>query len=138
MITKYSSLKKASAEEEVWKYFDKRPELPYLEDILNNPEYHAEKKNRKAEIVFMSPLQYFEEIAKNRQPPIKAWQERADVEDRLVAKYYKMSLEGKKMPLPSINKIDGNQDGRHRAAVAEKLGLSLIPVLIIDYFKKVV
>jgi len=128
--------KKTASTEEVWKYFQKRPELPYQEDILNNPEYHAEKKNRKAEIVFMSPEQYFIEIAKNRQPPMTVWQERRFVEEELVEKYYKRALEGGKMPLPSIDRITGDQEGRHRAAVAEKLGLPLIPVLIVDYFKK--
>ncbi len=128
--------KASSAEEEAWKYFQKRPDMPYQEDILNNPEYHAEKKNMKAEIVFMSPTQYFKEIAKNRKSPMEAWQERRFVEKDLVEKYYQKALTGSKMPLPSIDKITGDQEGRHRAEVAEKLGLSVIPVLIVDYFNK--
>lgn len=126
----------ALVSEEAWKYFQKRPELPYQEDILRYPEYHAQKKNVKAEIVWMSPQQYFVEIAANRQPPMEVWQEKRFVERDLVEKYYERALAGGKMPLPSIDKITGDQEGRHRAVVAEKLGLAEMPVLVVDYFKK--
>ena len=61
--------------------------------------------------------------------------ERDVVIKKYVDLYYDKTKKGSKMPLPVLDFEGNNQEGRHRAMVAEKLGLKKMPVLIVEKCK---
>jgi len=112
---------------------------PFYDDMLGDDDqvagsrtvkdYFLTEKGIEFRISWIAPHTYLEESAKiHNSNQIK---ERLMVEDRLVQEYSDLALQGSKMPLPVLDYVHGSQEGRHRAIVAEGLGLSRMPVLIV-------
>lgn len=123
-------------EAKAFSIFKRNPPIPQIEEALDDPVYFAEKKNRKAKLIFLTPSDYFKACAKNRGAGHTEATERAMLEDALVKKYLEAAKNGAKFPAPDLNLTNGNQEGRHRAAVAEILGIPYIPVFVFDFYKE--
>lgn len=115
------------------KHFSNTTDLSFYDGIIKYPEYHKQAKGMCGRIVHMSPDKYFEGSAKIQKT--SALRQREMVYDQLVKKYIKRSNAGGKMPLTVLDFEGNNQEGRHRAMVAEKLGLKKMPVLIVEKCK---
>jgi len=105
--------------------------MSYYDGILQYPRYHKANKGVKGTIKLISPNQYFVEAGKNRRVPITSFQEQTGVSMMYVDSYLKRA-QIEKMPIPVIDKVNHEQEGRHRAMVAKQLGLKKIPVLFVE------
>jgi hypothetical protein len=106
----------------------KRTSVPKYDEMLDDPPYYT-KKGLSVKLESMSPKEYLMACAKIFRSTEA--QQRQSVDDKLVDKYYERALNGEKMPVLVMNYATEDQNGRHRALVAEKLGLKSIPVLVI-------
>ena len=112
---------------------------PYYDDMLGDDdrvagsrtvkEYFLTEKGISFRISWIAPHTYFEESAKIHGSNVM--KERLMIEEGLIQKYLDLALQGSKMPLPVLDYVHGSQEGRHRTMVAERLGLSRMPVLIV-------
>ena len=92
-------------------------------------------KGKTATVVEMTPDEYIE---RTYRQIFKKPTERADAflevpqhrED--IAKYAEAMRDGDKFPLPYLDYVAGQQEGRHRAFAAKEAGIDKIPVVIID------
>jgi hypothetical protein len=80
----------------------------------------------------ISPDQYLGESARNRFVPVSLPDELRGIYSPAVEQYAVRARQGEKMPIPVIDRVNHEQEGRHRAMVAKKLGLKKIPVLFIE------
>jgi hypothetical protein len=117
------------------KYFKNTTGASGIDDVMANPKYQREEKGKEGTIEYMTPDEYINRANRNRKekPPLE--QEYQMIESGLVEKYKKMTEAGSKMPLPYIDTINHEQEGRHRAMVAKAMGIEKIPVLIIKKVK---
>ena len=116
----------------LWKYFKKSTGLPFFDSMMDNPEYFKKAKGMTFHIASMSPQDYLIECAKAGETSLARQIEITS--SNLVKEYADRARSGSKMPLPYIQyDSDGyvSQEGRHRARVAQELGLKKMPVLII-------
>jgi len=126
------------------KHFLDTTEMSYYDGIVKYPRYHKQAKGICSEIVQMSPDKYFEESAKLhfKAKEMKIYskevlhdmakREQDITHPKWVNIYYQKAKKGSKMPIPVLNFESNEQEGRHRAMVAKKMGLSKIPVLIVE------
>jgi len=111
--------------------FKLESEMSDLNMMMKNPEYYAKEKAWNFEVVKMSPYSY-QLACKSGFGSDHDFQPEED----LVWEYALKTLEGSKMPAPSIiwTLRDGektfNQEGRHRSFTAELLGINYMPVII--------
>ena len=97
---------------------------PY--DKLLKDKSLAKKMHVEVKVVKMSPREYlFESGLRVALPPI---------DQQKVAEFKKEMESGTKFPLPVLHYGEKlmSQDGRHRAVVAQELGINSIPVLIVN------
>lgn len=113
-------------------FFANTTGMPYYDGLLEFPKYHKENKGDCSRIVLMSPDDYFESCANVRTGISSYCDEFDSVERDRVEKYYQRSLKGEKMPIPVLDKHRCSQEGRHRAMVSKRLGLTKIPVLVVE------
>lgn len=108
----------------------------YYNDFLNDPKYMENEKNLKSEIVWMTPMEYFEGCAEifNSTAEKQVSQTKADKSTfnhlmTVLTKYKK------KFPIGHLNYADKGQEGRHRMlAAAEYSGWDVKqPVLVIRW-----
>lgn len=103
----------------------------YKQDYLDDLEYAKSKGYSEVYIAEMSPKEYMERCSKEIfEVPIE------DVYDGMMNKsdteeYAKMMKSGVKFDMPYLDVKTKQQEGRHRALAAEKLGLKKIPVLFL-------
>ena len=102
-----------------------RTSLSFYDGILKNPDYHNRDKALKATIMEMSPQEYL-----RRCDSMGAT--RIVVDEKLVDTYVQRIQSGEMMPMPILDYSRMEQEGRHRALVAERLALEQIPVLIVE------
>ena len=113
--------------------WDDKSEMPVVNDMLEDPVYFATKKSTVFEIVKMHPKMYgfYAKQGFNSSHPSFT------PETNLIQKYALNILNGEKFPLPYLRYIltkdgvDFGQEGRHRAIVADMLGATLMPCIII-------
>ena len=117
------------------KYFTTTTGMSYYDGILNYPKYHKANKGLKGTIKMITPDQYLVLCAQNRTKFTTPFQEQQGIYNPLVTQYVEQSLHGSKMPIPVIDKVHNEQEGRHRAMVAKQLGLKKIPVLFVEETK---
>lgn len=127
-----------SPEEEtrVFSMFRRETTVPMIDEAFNNPIYFAEKKNRKVRLIFLPPAEYFVAAAKNRGPGHSEQTERQMLDENLVQEYVEAAKKGAKFPALNLDFTSGDQEGRHRARVAEIIGLPYVPVFVYDYYKE--
>jgi hypothetical protein len=112
------------------KYFDMDSSKNY--GGLQNPLYFLINKREINEIEYINPKQYIYAIARGFGISYEDAMNGA-YQDEKAIKYSEMMTSGSKAPIGFY--VDGkpNQEGRHRAAAAMKLGCKIIPVVkIID------
>lgn len=110
--------------------------MSYYDNFINDPSYMEKSKNLKAQIVNMTPKEYFEGCAKifNSTVDKQISQTRADrqtIEHLMtVLKVYK-----KRFPITFLNYAQQSQEGRHRMlAAAQYCGWEVKhPVMIITW-----
>jgi len=119
--------------------FDDLTGLATYDDIIRDPEYYREKKNINSFYVKMYPKMY----AIHSKQGFKGMDGGDFIpEEKLVFEYAKKVLDGSRMPLPYLRYelVDSKrigeytsfgQEGRHRAQVANLLGVHKMPVLIV-------
>lgn len=113
------------------KYFRMDTGLPWYDGMIKNPDYYKRAKQVKFKIVQMSPRKYMEEVAKQQHTSVGRQYEM--VSPDYVERYKQRALAGEKMPLLSLESTSyaDTQEGRHRAVVAEELGVKKIPVIVV-------
>lgn len=120
---------------DVWRYFNKKTNMPFYDGIYANPGYHKGAKKLEAEIVIMTPAKYYQEGGKlHKQTPFSQ-ENMVDLQhvDNIIKS---IKETGSKMNLPMLDYVYMTQEGRHRAKIAMKLGLKEIPVLVVKRTKE--
>lgn len=98
------------------------------DQMLQQPEWF-ESQGTHVHLYEMSPQMYLMECSLLHMSSLE--QQRAMIDEKLLASYIERAKQGSKMPMPYLDKANKEQEGRHRAVVAEALGLKKIPVLVI-------
>lgn len=121
--------------QQVWAVFRQETTVPKIDEAIDNPIYFAEQKNRKARLFFLKPADYFVAAAKNRGFGSEQT-ERGEVLEENARKYAEAAKQGAKFPALNLDFTTGDQEGRHRARMAEILKLPYVPVFIFDFYKE--
>ena len=103
------------------------------EGNFTKKDYYKKFKGVKSELMLYSPEEYFQES--NKMHGGKMTDEEyssANTDSELIKRYLARSLGGSKAPLPVLDYSRNEQEGRHRAIVAKKLGLEEFPVLKVE------
>ena len=114
-------------------FLDDTTEMPYYDNMMQNPEYFRDQKGLDAKLVNMSPQEYIEKVAKNK----KVTKEKllANREAKRIAGYAKQMKEGgRKFPILTLDYSRGkvvSQEGLHRSFAAIQAGVKEVPVLIV-------
>ena len=110
--------------------------MSFYDQFISDPEYMEKNKNLKADIVQMSPTEYFKECAKifgtsfeKQINQIKAVPKELDYLKEVITKYKK------KFPITFLNYAEETQEGRHRMFVAGDLfgWDTKFPVMVINW-----
>lgn len=121
--------------QKVWSVFRQETTVPKIDEAVDNPVYFAEQKNRKVRLLFIPPAEYFVACSLNRGFGSEKT-ERGEVVEETAQKYADFAIQGSKFPALNLDLTTGDQEGRHRARMAEILKLPYVPVFIYDYFKE--
>jgi len=105
-------------------------EIPYYDEMLKNPDYFRKSKGLVFRIEVMSPDEYMRRIAEMHNVPVSREWEHIDASS--VNYLLKQVQEGKALPMPVIDYSRNLQEGRNRIAVAKKLGVKKVPVMIVE------
>ena len=123
-------------ESNVWHYFKKDSTgMPFYDEMIDNPDYYREKKGYDSKIVMMSPTEYMKSNAKIHKSTYSAQVDNLD-QDRIVEIADKIKSSGSKMPILVLDFARNEQEGRHRSQIAKRLGLTEIPVLVVNKLEK--
>lgn len=103
----------------------------YKQDYLEDIKYAKSKGYSEVYIAEMSPKEYMERCSKEIfEIPVEdvysGMMNKADTDE-----YTKMMKSGVKFDMPYLDVKTKQQEGRHRALAAEKLGIKKIPVLFL-------
>ena len=123
--------------------------MPFYDNMMDMPEYFAEKKGYTFEIVEMSPDDYLYEVAwgfskdKEEKASPKELRRRFEherISKELIEKYTDRWKKGEKPPMLTIEyrktkygDIFFAQEGIHRAVMAKRLGVKKVPVMRVFY-----
>lgn len=124
--------------------FSEKTDIPNLDDMIADPDYFKERKNREYKIEKMSPDKYIDIVAENYFNSVKgtfnAPKTVGDARKDIVSSREKNTDALKKIEsykelfIPYI-KFDedgyAGQEGLHRAMVAKKHGVKTMPVMIV-------
>lgn len=106
------------------------------DDMMADPEYFADEKNRKHGMVMMDPREYIDRALKGfqREYPNYSKQELiASRDEKLVDKYAQEMKGGDKFPTLTLDYSMGfSQEGLHRALAAIKAGINKVPVMMVS------
>lgn len=105
-------------------------DMPYYDNLLKNPDYYKRAKGLIGEIVRISPELYFALCAVMREEKSLKGELSALVPE-YIDKYAKAMRAGDKFPIPVLELLKNQQEGRQRVAAAQKIGLKEIPVLLV-------
>lgn len=108
------------------KYFDMNSLNRYVE--YDKPLYSLISKRRIGELKYVTPKQYIYKIAMGFGG-LSYDDALAAYNDEIGVKYSEAMKRGDKFPIGYFTIGNSNQEGRHRAMAAMKLGCSSIPVL---------
>jgi len=103
--------------------------MSYYNDMFSNSEYFLRAKGIKAEVVNMSPLQYFTKSAQIRGSTLEKETRITNIND--VNEYAKKMKSGVKFHLPVLDYVGRTQEGRHRVLAAKQLKIKSVPVLVV-------
>ena len=109
-------------------------DIPFYDAMLKRPDYFCRAKGLVFEIRFMSPREYMREAAKLQNTSIVM--QYMMVDRKLVERYVYLARQGARFPMLLLDYANNVQEGRHRAVMAEKLGIASVPVMIINKVKE--
>lgn len=118
--------------------FERSTHTSYYDNFLNDrdSEYMQKSKNRKGEIVMMSPNQYYYECANNvfQDSSVERLLSQRRSNSELIQQYEEDMKNGDKFPLCYINYADSGQEGLHRMMAAGNVygWDTKFPVLIVN------
>lgn len=117
-------------ESQVWKYFQKKTDMPFYDQMMENPEYFARAKKMSGKITMMKPQEYLKQCAKLQGI---SYERTVAIIDPEHAMNIRKNIEktGSKMPMPVLDYASKEQEGRHRAHICIQLGLQEMPVLVV-------
>lgn len=111
--------------------------VSYYNNFLNEKDlaYMQKSKNRTGEVVYMTPVQYYEECAKHifEDTTVESLKLQRSSNSEYINKYKEDMLAGDKFPLCYLNYADNGQEGLHRMmAAGEAFGWNTkFPVLVV-------
>ena len=124
--------------------------MPTYDDMMKMPEYHRDKKGWVFTIMHMSPDEYINEVYRYWKH-FGALQPHDDMQTldrrqspKLVDRYAAKMKQGEKFPMPVLDhrshmgwgsdkkEKSFSQEGLHRAYAAKKLGVTQMPVMVVD------
>jgi len=136
----YGYMAEGENAEDCTNFFDLNSLDKYVE--FDKPLYSIVAKRRTGKLIYLSPKQYIYRIAHgfgglSYEDAMRA------VNTELVDKYAEDMKNGDKFPVGYFTEDNANQEGRHRALAAMKLGCQKIPVIQFtnldnNQFKKVI
>lgn len=137
---KYISEWSVEEDREKWKEFPKdtkqffmaSSDLPMILEMRAKPEYFEEKKGILSDLVLMSSNRYKDLVIEGFDgDQYRAWD--GAVNENHLEKLIEIIERGEKFPPLYLKYKDGyfNQEGRHRAELMKRLGVSKVPVIII-------
>lgn len=109
----------------------------YYNNFLNEKDlaYMQKSKNRTGEVVYMTPVQYYEECVKHifEDTTVESLKLQRSSNSEYINKYKEDMLAGDKFPLCYLNYADHGQEGLHRMmAAGEAFGWNIkFPVLVV-------
>lgn len=105
-------------------------DMPFYDNLLKNPDYYKRAKGLMGQIVRISPELYFALCAVMRKEK-NLTGELSALLPEYIDKYAKAMRAGDKFPIPVLELLTNQQEGRQRVAAAQKIGLKEIPVLLV-------
>lgn len=106
-----------------------KTDIPWYDNMMENPEYFKENKGVVFEIKEMTPDEYFQATANMNKTSMGAEENMVFSESQ---ERIKRAVEGgAKLYLPYLDYKDNSQEGRNRAHFAKSIGIKSIPVLVI-------
>lgn len=115
------------------KYFDIN-NLTYYYPGYENPLYYLIYKKTIEELVFISPKEYIQQVAKGHH---NSYDRELDlVNQTLVDKYITDFKKGDKFPVGFYTEKGSSQEGRHRAIAMLQMGIKKIPIIKIQNISK--
>lgn len=112
-----------------------KSEIRWVDDLLDDPKYYAEKKGKVASIEEMTPEEYFEACADIFHSTVDAQKRHVAADEGTIEQLKQVLTKYKrKFPIPFINIADRTQEGRHRMyTIGEMFGWDVkVPVLVIQ------
>ncbi|RLI43571.1 hypothetical protein DRO59_00720 [Candidatus Bathyarchaeota archaeon] len=110
--------------------FKQTTDIPHYDAMLKNPDYFREEKGLTFHVEYISPDAYMQKIAEMHGVPVeREWEH---VDKGSVEYLLRRVREGNKLAMPVIDYTQKLQEGRNRMAVAKKLGIKRVPVMIIE------
>jgi len=107
-------------------------EMPFYDNMMQNPEYFERAKGLVSELVNMSPSEYLNRVADGFGKTVEQVTKQRDAE--LVEKYTQKMIDGEQFPILTLDYSRGprvSQEGVHRSMAAIKAGVNEVPVLIV-------
>lgn len=111
---------------------DDKTDIPWYDNMMENPDYFRENKGVTFELEIMPPSQYLNACAMMQDSDMQRQYGMVDQEQ--VEALRKLVEGGTKLYLPILDYADRLQEGRHRAVLAESMGIEM-PVLIVKSAK---
>ena len=117
--------------------YDVESKLGSHQEILSDPEYFKENKNRELSKVVMTPDEYIEECAEAFGIPKQELMESRDRD--MFKKYAEDMRNGDKFPPLSLDYSQGkfSQEGIHRALASRYNGVNEVPVMIVEKVNRI-
>ena len=108
-------------------------EMPFYDNMMQNPEYFEREKGLKSKLVMMKPDVYINAVSKAKNVSVE--QLRGGRETSQIEQYAdQMKNNGRKFPILTLDYSRGylSQEGLHRSFAAKIAGIQEVPVLIVD------
>ena len=129
METLLLAVSKLRSSPEAADIFSNTTDIGYYDEMLRNPEGARRYRKVDVRIVWMTPKEYLQECARMQGTSLQRQYERISRQNIERLKAYIQS--GGKLPLPILDYDRKEQEGRHRAVLAEELGIPKIPVVVV-------
>ena len=122
-------------------FTEKTTDMPFYDDILNDPDYFKRTKGITAKVDYISPREYLSKLNLDVKDAsdIKKF-ENAILDPGNIDVYANKMLSGDTFPMLTIDMNDAgkviSQEGRTRAMAAIKAGIEEVPVLTVNRIKQ--
>ena len=105
--------------------------IPFYDMMLENPDYFRKNKGLVGKVVYMSPDEYIATAVKCMgTTTVERFSQVVD--EKFILRYVNDMLRGVKFDMPVIECHRGYTEGRHRALAAKRVGVTKIPVYMVE------